>query len=351
MKNMKYFIAALLLVSLTATSLVACNSTDTPNETGNAATGTATEGITEAPTSATPETVTIDVVAPIRDQDGATLAGITVHFTCEDANGVPVVTTATSDAEGYVSVTLAEGNYTVSYENLPEGYLGNTTSLEVRSTDSAWRLEVTNNTPNGTEERPFVMSAETMEASIPAGTTYCYYVLGADGCTLTVSVSVENASVEITYKEAVYTPDENGVISVLMSTDSPRDHAYFFVTNKGSEAVSLTMEVLSPEGSWNRPIAVTALGEAITASVPQGGIVYYSWTAAADGTLVVRSSDAINNISINDLTTSQVSDFSQGGESVSLAVKAGHEIVFAVSAIGGDKNAEYQNVTFTVTAE
>ena len=59
--------------------------------------------------------------------------------------------------------------------------------------------------------------------------------------------------------------------------------------------------------------------------------------------------DTINNISLNNLTTSQVSDFSNGAESVSLDVSEGDEITVVVSVLGGDKQAEYNEVSFKLS--
>jgi hypothetical protein len=65
--------------------------------------------------------------------------------------------------------------------------------------------------------------------------------------------------------------------------------------------------------------------------------------------LTVRSTDTINNISLNNLTTSQVSSFTEGKESETLAVSEGDEITIVVSVLGGDKNAEYNPVSFSLT--
>ena len=175
--------------------------------------------------------------------------------------------------------------------------------------------------------------------------TYHFTLFGGYNRTLIVN----DAGAEVTFKEETYSPDETGMISVRIVTDSPRDHAYVALTNKSGDTREITLNLVSDPGAMDNPILIESLGEAITAKVPQDGMVYYKWTAATAGTLTVSSADSINNISINNLTTSQVSDFSSGGESVSLTVSAGDEISIIVSVIGGDKQAEYQNVTFAVT--
>ena len=104
---------------------------------------------------------------------------------------------------------------------------------------------------------------------------------------------------------------------------------------------------------WERTTTVcpgcTWLGESITANVPQDDMIYYRWTATAAGKLTVTSPDPINNISLNNLANSKVTDFTNGAESVTLEVAEGDTITIVVSVIGGDKQAETNPVTFTLT--
>ena len=111
----------------------------------------------------------------------------------------------------------------------------------------------------------------------------------------------------------------------------------------------MTVILLSDPGSMSNPIPVEVLGEVITAKVPQENMVYYKWVATASGTLTVRSTDTINNISLNNLTTSQVSSFTEGKESETLAVSEGDEITIVVSVLKKKKNAEYNPVSFSLT--
>ena len=113
----------------------------------------------------------------------------------------------------------------------------------------------------------------------------------------------------------------------------------------------MTVSLMSDPGTMDNPMIIEVLGEAITAQVPQEGMVYYKWTATASGTLKVSSSDSINNISLNNITTSRVSDFTEGKEFETLAVSEGDIVTVVVSVIGGDRNAEFNPVTFTLTLE
>lgn len=325
---------AILLVTACA-----CNSGTSDATTPNASpdTNAPTEVPTEAPA------VKVDVTLTVQDQDGKPMAESVVTILPVNEEGESA--TLTANNQGVITVTLPEGEYTVRFDILPEYVLGIDTTITVRTGMDPIVLEVTDNTPNGTVERPFVVNEDSVDVSIPAGVTYHFTLFGSNNRTLTLT----DAGAEVIYKDTTYSPDENGLISVRMSTDSPRDHAYFAVTNKGSDEREFHITILSDPGAMDNPIVVETLGENITVSVPKDGMVYYKWTATASGTLTVNSADTINNISLNNLMTSQVTDFTQGSETASITITEGDEITIVVSTVGGDLNAEAQTVTFMLT--
>ena len=333
-------LALLLLVALSVIALAACDKGN-PADTTAQDTAAPTEAPTEAPTQPAVEKVSVTLV--IKDQDGNVMPEAVITLLPADEAGESA--TLTANEEGSITVSLPEGDYTVRFDILPEYVLGIDAPLTVTAGMEPVVLEVTDNTPNGSTERPFVISEDTITLTVPAGVTYNFTLFGGYNRTLTV----KDAGVEVIYKDETIAPDANGEIAVRIVTDSPRDHAYFALTNKSGDTREITVTIVSDPGTMENPIAIEALGESITANVPQDGMVYYKWTATAAGTVTVTSADTINNISINNLTTSQVSDFSAGGETVSLIVSQGDEITVVVSVIGGDKQAETQPVTFTVS--
>lgn len=337
MKHIRTLSAILLALILAVGAMTACNREQSDETTAQDTAAPMDETTAEAPD------VKANVTLVIKDQDGnpMTEAVVTILPTNEQGESA----TLTVNQEGTASVTLPEGEYTIRYDVLPEYVLGIDTPLTVTVGMEPVVLEVTDNTPNGSVERPFVINEDTLTISVPSGETYNFTLFGGYNRTLTVS----DAGAEITFKEETYTPDADGTISVRIVTDSPRDHACVALTNKSGETRDFTLTLVSDPGTMDNPIVIESLNETITACVPQDGMLYYKWIATSAGTLTVTSTDTINNISINNLTTSQVSDFSNGGESVSLSVSAGDEITIVVSVIGGDTQAEFQNVTFAVS--
>ena len=334
MKQMTKYIA-LLALCIALASLASCAG-KTPDETRPAET-TAPEEITTRATE-----TRVDVQLAVVDQDGQAVSEAVFTILPDREDGESA--TLNTDAEGKCSVSLPIGGYSVRFDVLPEYVLGVDTPIAVTENMDPVTLTVTDNTPNGTEERPFVISESTTSVTVPAGATYYFTLFGGNNRTLTV----EDENAEITYNGTAYTPDETGAVSVRLVTESMREHVLFGLSNKSGEDREMTMTILSDPGTMDNPIVIEA-GQSVTANVPKDGMVYYQYTATADGTLQVSSADSINNISLNNVTTSRVSDFTEGAESESLPVAAGDVVTVVVSVIGGDPNAEANAVTFTLT--
>ena len=338
MKLVRILLILVLAVSLLA--VTACDKNppaDTTEDTTAAVEGVTTEAPADVPAAKVVVTLTV------KDQDGNAMpeAVLTILPASEEGESA----TLTADNEGTVTVTLPEGEYTVRFDVLPEYVLGIDTKITVKAGMEPVALEVIDNTPNGSEERPFVINEDSLTVTVPAGETYHFTLFGGYNRTLHVT----DAGVEILFRDQTYAPDENGSIAVRIVTDSPRDHAYVALTNKSGDTREITLNLVSDPGAMDNPIVIETLGEAITANVPQDGMVYYRWTATAAGKLTVTSADAINNISLNNLANSKVTDFTNGAESVTLEVAEGDTITIVVSVIGGDKQAETNPVTFTLT--
>lgn len=338
MKLVRILLILALAVSLLA--VTACDKNppaDTTEDTTAAVEGVTTEAPADVPAAKVVVTLTV------KDQDGNVMpeAVLTILPAIEEGESA----TLTADNEGTVTVTLPEGEYTVRFDVLPEYVLGIDTAITVKTGMEPVALEVIDNTPNGSEERPFVINEDSLTVTVPAGETYHFTLFGGYNRTLHVT----DAGAEILFRDQTYAPDENGSIAVRIVTDSPRDHAYVALTNKSGDTREITLNLVSDPGAMDNPIVIETLGEAITANVPQDGMVYYRWTATAAGKLTVTSADAINNISLNNLANSKVTDFTNGAESVTLEVAEGDTITIVVSVIGGDKQAETNPVTFTLT--
>ncbi len=351
--NFKKMTAGLLLLSLLAASAVAlssCNEEEPPETTDAPATEAPTQAETQ-PEETEPVTeaaVEVECNLTVTDQDGTPISNVTAYLTPK--NGQLSQIAVQTDENGKASVTLLEGTYALTYESLPEGHLPDDTTLIVEEGTTDYALKVTNNIPNGTEDRPFPVTEEVTQVKIPANTSYTYVMFNA----MDRTIIIENTTLKINYKSVEYAPDENGTLSVLLTNESPRDPGYFTIVNATDAEVETTVNIISTPGSMNNPYTVEALDTDVTASVPKEATVYYKWTATQTGVLMLTSHSAGNYISMNNLANSTVSYFTNGGAATYLNVTAGDEILISVASKKTDQDSTeiiFKLTEHTATAE
>ncbi len=311
-----------------------------------------TESESESPTESesTPEE-TIAVSLTVKEQNGTPVSGAVMRIVRldewydVDSEWEPMIVTA--DENGAATVALAEGLYRLSYDSLPENFLGATATLTVTTDMEPVALEVTNNTPDGSEEHPFFLGDESITMDFPANTSYVFTLFAGDRR----SVTVENASAEIVMNGVTYSPDANGRVTVRIDGKNPEEHVRVTVLNKG-DAQELTVLVSSELGSMDNPIVIPSItGEAteMVATIPSGVIMYYTWTADKDCTLKVTSQDTANNISLHNKTDAKSTAATDGAAEVSLDVKAGDVVFLHVAVKLATENST--ELVFSVVTE
>ena len=344
--NFKKITVCVLVLSLLATAtglLSSCDSSE-PTETTQAAHTEAPTVPETQPAETEPDTDAIPDVEcsfTVTDQDGTPIPSLTAYLTHKD--GLLAQITVTTDENGKASCVLKEGTYSVTYENLPADHLQDDMTLTVAQGTTEYALKVMNNTPNGTESRPFPITNEITEVTIPANTSYTYRLHNA----IDRTIYIENTTLKVSYKSVEYAPDENGTVDVLMTNESLRDPGYFTLINETNAEVTATLQIRSTPGSMNNPHAVENLGEDIVASVAKGSTVYYKWTATKTGVLMVTSHTPGNYIAMSNLANSAVSYFTSGSTATYLNVTAGDEIQISVATTKTDKDVA--EITFMLT--
>ena len=112
----------------------------------------------------------VDVTFTVKDDEGDVLAGITVILANEE-NDEYNVTTAASDAEGKITAKVYVGSYSVYYDYDTDAlgyYLTQTGTITVTDETTALELFLIDNNPNGTLEKPYIISAGENSITIPA---------------------------------------------------------------------------------------------------------------------------------------------------------------------------------------
>lgn len=279
----------------------------------------------------------------------------TITVKSESGEGVPnvqiqlsvkgdVKDTKTTDAQGKVSGAIEAGKYTLIVENLPENWytVSNYSEITIEKKNNAIDIEAIDNTPNGTQEKPFpAENAETGEpASIafPAGASY---IFTAKGTSRYLVINNENA--KVTYEDVEYTAKDGTVKVLLKESVSTNAPIFFTVTNTGSEEATITLAFETVPGTMNNPFNAV-LDTETTASIVDGEIVYYKWTATRDCFLVASSTTVGKDITLYNRSTFISSQEAEGGVSSYLYVGKGDIIDIKVSLEGEASGA----VVFTL---
>lgn len=277
----------------------------------------------------TKEIPVVDCTITVTLDNGDSLAG--VAFVAKNENEEYSLK---SDDKGVISAALKVGKYALSfdYETLPAGCVPETGMLEVAEGKGAISIEIRDNNPNGTLEKPYFITEDQTAVSIEAGAELHYIYRGAAMRYL----QIENADISITYKGTTYDAVD-GIVSILI-TPQVGEMTAFSVKNKSNAKIDTTLALVSPAGSMDNPIQMNE--NSVIVSVAAEEVVYYSFTADKNGVLVVTSQSALNNISLINTATNAVSALTEGSAGEYMMVSAGDVIKIAVASTDSKKAAE-----------
>lgn len=260
----------------------------------------------------------VSVTFTVTDQENAAVPGAVVSFT---AGGKTVKGTA--DAQGKFTLTLATGSYSLEYE-FDGYYYGNTNTANINASTETLTLKVTNNTPNGTQTRPFPLTVGENELTVPANTSYYYIVYRA----VNLIATVEGAGAKVTYGDDVYTIADEAVSFDLEGTSTNSAELILIENTLDDEAV-FGVEINSRPGTQGNPYVIEALGDEISLDgLTEDDIVYYSYTALEAGTLkiTVTSDNTVASV-LNTSNSVANSTSATGTREMTIAVAAGDRIV------------------------
>ncbi len=224
--------------------------------------------------------------------------------------------TVSTDDNGSVKVTLVEGEYTVAFDELPEYHLSGDQDLTVTAGMSAVTLEVEDNTPNGTADKPFTLLDDNFLGTMNANGEWWFQIRAGEGRV----IAINNPFVEVTYNDQVFTPDASGHLEFHIVSDNPMEFVKFSVTNKSSSERDLELILAADQGTMDNPYVVESLDTPITITATPGESVYFKWTASQAGTLTLMCSNPKNDISMYNIHTYVSTGFSNGAESISVDV-------------------------------
>ncbi|MBQ9070148.1 MAG: hypothetical protein IJY23_02195 [Clostridia bacterium] len=345
---MKKILLLILMLALSISMLAACDNGEDDNENGNDNDG---NNITTPCVEHTDdngdhicdvceeiifeEDVEVTVELNIKDTDGLPLCGVKAIFTDEDGN---IVISGESDADGKASATLYVGRHSVTYDYDSASlgyYLSETTSVQVAKDTTTLELYLMDNNPDGTAEKPYAISADDESITIGANTSYYYIIYRA----VDVSFELSGEGVKVTYGENVYTPDGDGKIKFALLGEDTNSVASLLIENTTAAEKTYSVKVESVPGSYGNPFVIESVGATVTtATITSDDIVYYSYTASADGTFTVTLTSEKSSISMTNARNSQNANTSSEAETqtISLTVKEGDVILIDCSTTAKD---------------
>lgn len=326
MKNIKIFsrlLAALLCLGMLA-SAIACNkNSEEPATDGSTQTTAApTTGEQEHPDD--PTTDKVQVALTVTDQDGVAVKDVTVKLTFDEEKFFEVIT----DANGKASAEVIAGACKVTFE-CPEGYLGFSQTITVSQKENVFALQILNNIPNGTKDRPFVLNEASKTLEIPANTTH--YCMISNSTRIMI---IQNANVKVVWGGTTYTPDATGKLEVLFeAVENSREPFVFEVINTSAVTNSTVISFEAIPGTEGNPHKIEVLGEIVSTEVQKGEIVYYKWVATQDMTLALTSLSQMGALKMQNNTKSMATEETSGMSStVELEVNAGDEVIIYVAS-------------------
>ncbi len=329
MKKSVKWLLGLACVSL-AFGLVACGDTDKKENEG------------EKPSVETP--VSVEYTLVFTDQDDLPAKGLVIKVT----QGNTVVAEGETNAEGKFSATATEGAYSVEYLYSTSGqYEMDTTSITLSQSNAVIELKVENTSPNGTKNRPYLFYSNDdgeMTISVAAGATVWYTAYKRNE---KVVVACENAFV-VLYGEETLTPTEGEVEIAIDEIDIHGSILFAIVNQTDAESETLIYYPVEP-GSTARTAFEVELNTPTTATVSGAKNVYFTWTATADGKVMVSSDDFKGcGVSLQNITQNKYAEIG----ALQMEVAEGDVINFVFAQDGYNDNfaAEFQFIVdFVVT--
>jgi len=298
--------------------------------------------------------ITADITFTVKDQDGATVKGITVTVTAKaQGSSTPTVTKVSGDG-GVFSATLEVGEYSVSYdydvETVGGYYLSDTTSITVAENTTALDLLLENTTPNGTESRPYAFSVGENEITIPAGASHYYVVYRA----IDLYAYITATDIKVSYNEVEYIPDADSLISIKLLGTNTNSVEKLLITNTSAEDKTYNVSISSALGTSGNPIELGTLDiEYTTAQITNEDIVYYSFTANEAGTftLLLSTEDASASMinTRNSVSVNTDNDATEGA--ITLTLEAGDEVLIDFSTSISEGSVEIKFTPSFTAAE
>ena len=291
------------------------------------------------------EKVSVEYTIILKDEKGNVVPNIEITLNQYGE----VKDTKTSNAQGEIKGEIDNvGKYTIIFTDLPENWYSsaNYSEITITATKNTFELEVIDNTPTGSVEKPFpsedANTGVAAKAVFPAGQTYNFITKGAARY-----IIVRNANAKLIYEGVEYTPDENGVIRVLFKATESNSITMFQIVNTSNDDNEIGLEFEAIKGSQQNPYEAVE-GTVNTVTVAPEETIYYSYVATQDGVLKLICENPSNDISLFNTTSYASANGTNGKKTSFINVKEGDVVSIFVGLV---KKAEETEIEFSLSLD
>lgn len=287
----------------------------------------------------------VEITFTVKDNEGDILAGVSVIF-AHPENEEYNVTTAASDTNGKITAKLYTGTYSVFYDYDTDAigyYFGDTNEITVSADTKTVDLVLIDNNPDGSTDKPFVLSAGENNIVIPTGVSYNYIIYRAVNLYFNATGAT---GAKVIYNDTEYTADADGVIYFALLGQDTNSAEQLVIENTAAEEISFSIEINSAPGTYGNPLVIENVGTAITTdTIASGSTVYYTYTATFSGVFrVTIGTDGAYVSMANNNTYESVNSTEDAEDGVLvLEVNEGDVIMIDLSITSG----EAREITFT----
>ena len=273
----------------------------------------------------------IDFTVTVVDEAGEPIEGAVVEIM---KSGV-TVESGTTGADGKITVSIVGGSYTVMItDGLPENFIAGITEVNVNNSENNAEITVVDNTPDGSSDKPYAVTNEYTDYTLPTGGKLHFTMRGAEA-----TLVVFGKNVKVTVNENEYTSDGGRIdIDVASVTDITDTFAQLTFTVEGIEGdiVNIGYEYLP--GTSDNPLSAT-LDNLVGIEVPKDKTVYFKWTADEAGILMLTSPTPTNNIMLYNLDTYNATAYTSGASGTYIRVGVGDTVSVAIASLSSDERS------------
>ena len=275
-------------------------------------------------------------VITVKDQDGLYVSDAVIAI--YDSLG-DIIKELTTNEEGKAVCSL-NGSYFVDVISLPSGYIDDFPFGDLIENTI---ITVNNKNPNGTEERPYILTGGLTTSQLNPNEKIHYSIDNGDNRILKIR---DAYGINVIYEGDKHTPNNEGEIIFILDKNA---EASIIIENTSNEQKSITIEILYQRTEMDKAEEIK-LHTNKEATVSINSAHYFKWIADRSGMVMVYSQTENNNISLYNKTLDMWSQETDGTSCEYIYANEDDEVYVMVSAWSSEEiNVEFAIYSYDAT--